>query len=194
MWCGALERDRLAWLFLSRKTDFFNGKQKSMLHIAPEHCFSSKFSDSIGDGYLTADIDGTRSMVQMDITNIQYPDNSFDVIYCSHVLEHVPDDRTAIRECFRILKLGGWAILLVPVSGDKTFQDLSITDPAERVRLFGQDDHVRQYGADFVDLLKEAGFMVKETVASDFLSKEEVLRMGLGNRGAGAIFYCTKQL
>ena len=145
----------------------------------------------LGDGYLTADLFDPRVMVKMDITNIQYPDETFDVIYCSHVLEHVPDDKKAMCEFYRVLKSDGWAILLVPVTAKETFEDPAITDPAERLRLFGQKDHVRVYGPDYADRLAEAGFKVDISTPSDFLTAEQILRMGL-SRATGEIYFCTK--
>jgi ubiquinone/menaquinone biosynthesis C-methylase UbiE len=101
------------------------------------------------------------AMVRMDITNITLPDNSFDVILCNHVLEHVPDDRKAMSELYRVLKPGGWAILQTPMSDKpQTEEDLTITDPKERERRFGQDDHVRTYGMDKKDRLESVGFTV----------------------------------
>lgn len=94
--------------------------------------------NQLNDGYLTADLSNPKAMVKMDITDIQYPDESFDVIYCSHVLEHVPDDRKAMQEFFRVLKKDGWAVLLVPIVGELTFEDPSIVDPVERTKIFGQ--------------------------------------------------------
>lgn len=84
--CGSLERHRFLWLYLSRKTNLFNGKVKKMLHVAPELCLESTFKKRLGDNYLTADLFDSHATIKMDITNIQYPDQSFDVIYCSHVL------------------------------------------------------------------------------------------------------------
>jgi len=161
VYCSALERHRFVWLFLEAKTDIFDGKPKTMLHVAPESCFESKFKKRIKGDYLTADLTSPSAMVKMDITDIQYPDQSFDVIYCSHVLEHVPDDKKAIREFFRVLKKDGWAILLVPITSEKTFEDLSIVDPKEQFKAFGQEGHVRAYGPDYVDRLTDAGFTVK---------------------------------
>ena len=143
-YCGSLERHRLLWLYLSRKTDLFDGAQKKMLHIAPEPCLEPRFKKWLAESYLTADLFNPHAMVKMDITNIAYPDQSFDVIYCSHVLEHVHDDRKAMREFFRVLKDKGWAILLVPIYAEKTFENPSIVEPTARLKAFGQEDHVRE--------------------------------------------------
>lgn len=189
--CGALERQRLVWLYFKNMTDLFDGRPKKVLHVAPERSLENPLNKIIGEGYLTADLFDSRAMVKMDITDIQYPDGVFDVIYCSHVLEHVPDDRKAMREFHRVLKPDGWAILLVPITTDETFEDPSITDPAERLRLFGHADHVRRYGPDYINRLIEAGFKVDVFTSSDFLTDDEILRMGLSN--VGEICYCTKQ-
>ncbi|MCL4743728.1 class I SAM-dependent methyltransferase [Candidatus Kuenenia sp.] len=130
----------------------------------------------------------------MDITNIQYPDQSFDVIYCSHVLEHVDDDKQAMREFFRVLKNSGWAILLVPFTSEKTYEDPSIIEPAKRLKAFGQEDHVRRYGSDYVDRLREAGFIVKVTNVNDLVNGDEAVRMGLTPASGEIYYYCTKSL
>src|SRR5205823_10364596 len=131
-------------------------------------------------------------MVAMDITAIQFPDESFDVIYCSHVLEHVPDDRRAMREFHRVLKTGGWAILLVPITAERTVEDPSVLDPAERLRLFGQEDHVRRYGPDYTDRLREAGFEVAEVAVTDLVNAADARRMGL-LQATGVIHHCWKK-
>ena len=163
-----------------------------MLHVAPEWTFEKLFRSCLGPAYITADLRNPKAMVQMDITDIHFPDESFDVIYCSHVLEHVPDDKRAMREFFRVLKSDGWAILLVPIIADKTFEDPLVTDPAEQLKLFGHKGHLRSYGPDFVERLNEAGFKIDVIIPSDFLSEEEILRMGI-TRAAGEIYYCTKK-
>ena len=114
--------------------------------------------------YLTADIDPEMVMEHMDITNIQYPENSLDAIICNHVLEHIPDDRKAMEELYRVLKPGGWAILQVPFSKilKKTFEDATVTTSQDREQIFGQTDHVRIYGKDYTSRLKQAGFEVEE--------------------------------
>jgi len=164
-----------------------------MLHIAPEACFESLFEKQFGENYISADLYNPNVKVKMDIMDIQYENETFDIIYCSHVLEHVPDDRKAIREFFRILKKDGWAILNVPIIIDKTYEDPSITSPEEREMAFGQSDHVRAYGPDYIDRLREAEFSVKVACAKDFLSEYDIERMGLRN-GAGEIYFCTKNL
>jgi SAM-dependent methyltransferase len=128
----------------------------------------------------------------MDITDIQYPDESFDVIFCSHVLEHVPDDRKAMREFARVLKSSGWAVILVPCFPDrgKTFEDWSVTDPAEWLKVFGQADHVRVYGNDFADRLQECGFDVRVVHPCDFLSPKDMKRFDVE---WGDIFLSTKR-
>jgi len=164
-----------------------------MLHVAPEEAFRSRFSKNLGKGYLTADLYNPSAMVKMDITDIQYPDETFDVIYCSHVLEHVPDDKKAMREFYRVLKPEGWAVLLVPILDGQTYEDPSITDPQERLKAFGQEDHVRKYGTDgvYLDRLKETGFHVEIIQPSDFLDDKQIEKMGITD-AAQDIYYCTK--
>jgi SAM-dependent methyltransferase len=191
--CGAFERHRLAMHFLRSRTDLFDGKPRKVLHVAPEAAFKPLFQQAAGSGYLTADLLSPDVMETMDITEIKHPDNSFDVIYCSHVLEHVVDDRRAMRELCRVLRPTGWAILNVPITSDYTFEDPSITDPAERQRLFGQHDHVRNYGPDYKQCLEDAGSSVSVIHPQDLLSPAEIERQGLGWGGAGEIFYCRKQ-
>lgn len=189
--CGALERHRFVWLFFERCTNLFDGRPKQVLHIAPEACFEARLRQRLGEEYLTADLLNPHVMVQMDITDIQYPAGSFDVIYCSHVLEHVPDDQQAIRELCRVLRPGGWAVLMVPITVERTYEDPSITDPAGRLAAFGQENHVRRYGLDFAERLCAAGFKAEVVQVSDLLPPHEARRRGL-TRASGPIFYCTK--
>lgn len=190
--CGSLERDRFAWLYLKRKTNLSDGWKKRMLHIAPEPALESRLRRIVGNGYLTADLLNKRVMTKMDITNIPYPDNHFDVIFCSHVLEHVQDDERGLRELSRVLNPNGWAILMVPIKADMTLEDPSVIDPEERKQVFGQQDHVRIYGNDFVDRVQKNGFNVTIVHPADFLSLGEIQLMGITSF-AGDIFYCTKK-
>ena len=189
--CGALERHRLVWLYFTRTTDLFDGNPKKMLHLAPEPCLESRLRNRLGESYLSADLLNRDAMVKMDVTAIQFPAAYFDVIYCSHVLEHVLDDRKAMREFYRVLKRAGWAIILVPISAEQTMEAPAITDPAERRKIFGQEDHVRRYGPDYVERLKEAGFKVSITRPGDLCDDGEVKRMGL-TAASGDIYFCVK--
>jgi ubiquinone/menaquinone biosynthesis C-methylase UbiE len=131
-------------------------------------------------------------MVAVDITDIPFAENTFDVILCSHVLEHIPDDRKAMSELYRILKSGGWTLILVPFDAERaeTFEDSEIVDPKERTRLFGQFDHVRVYGHDFKDRLESVGF----TVCQKFYARElgSVLAQRYGLLKEVDMFYCNK--
>jgi SAM-dependent methyltransferase len=191
-WCHSLERHRLVWRYFELSTDLFDGRPKKVLHVAPERCLEPRLRRRLGDGYLTADLRDPTAMEQMDITDIRHPDSSFDTVYCSHVLEHVPDDRKAMAELRRVLKPSGWALILVPIFGDTTVEDPSITDPGERLESYGHPDHVRIYGADYIDRLRDAGFAVEHLRAADFLDPTEVERLAVGTVSAGDIFHCTK--
>ena len=129
-------------------------------------------------------------MVRLDICDIPCGENTFDVIYCSHVLEHVTDDRKALREFRRVLKNGGWAILQVPITSDVTFEDATVTDPSERERLFGQHDHVRRYGPDYRDRLIEAGFSVTVDGFARELDDSTASRYGLMR--SEDVYFCRK--
>jgi len=158
--CLSHPRLRLAWLFLTTRTDLLDGRPKRILHVAPEPALTNLLRDARGLEIVSADLDSPLAMVSLEITKIEMADASFDVILCSHVLEHVHDDRRAMRELWRILRPGGRAMIQVPISSKPTLEDSSITDPAERERLFWQADHVRLYGLDLADRLTEAGFEV----------------------------------
>jgi SAM-dependent methyltransferase len=160
--CGSMERHRVLWLYLNRETKLTSGEQHSVLHFAPEKAISDWLAEVVGPSYLTADLDPERAMEVLDMTNINRPDESFDLILASHVLEHVPDDQRAMSELFRVLKPSGVAILQHPVDYTReTYEDWSLTSAEERERAFLQDDHVRIYGADLADRLKNAGFQVE---------------------------------
>ena len=192
--CGSLERHRLLLCYLRTRTPLFDGKPRRFLHIAPEISLGRIFAAACGTGYLSADLNNTAAMERMDITDIRHADDSFDVICCSHVLEHVPDDRKAMRELCRVLHPSGFAILNVPVTskGD-TFEDPTIVDPADRQRVYGHFDHVRNYGRDYSFRLAESGFDVTVIGAGDLLDAEGIIRHGLGNRCCGDIHVGTKR-
>lgn len=189
--CGALERHRLLWVFLRQRPELMRGGEVRLLHVAPEACLAGKLQAMAGPGYLSADLMRPDVMECMDICSIRHPDASFDAIYCSHVLEHVADDRKAMHEFHRILRGDGWAILMVPKGGGATFEDPSITSREARLEAFGQEDHVRLYGDDFVDRLRDSGFHVEVFDKTDLMQGEEIVRMGLAHI-RDEIFFCTK--
>ena len=171
----SLERHRLLWLFLKRKTDFFTTNYK-LLHFAPEQAFYKRFKKLRNLDYITTDLNSPLAEVKADICNLPFDDDSFDVILCNHVLEHIPDDQQAMKELYRVMKKGGWGIFQVPqdLNREVTFEDNTITDKKRRAQIFGQYDHVRVYGRDYFDKLRRVGFTVEEVDLTASLSEIEI--------------------
>ncbi|BFP39811.1 class I SAM-dependent methyltransferase [Flavobacteriaceae bacterium GF1] len=171
----SLERHRLLWLFLKQETNFFATGLR-LLHFAPEQAFYKRFRKQKNLDYVTTDLNSPLADIKADICNLPFEDESFDVILCNHVLEHIPDDKKAMEELYRILKKGGWGVFQVPqdLNRKTTFEDNSITDKKERAKIFGQYDHVRIYGRDYFDKLRKVGFKVDEVNLSEKLSAEEI--------------------
>jgi SAM-dependent methyltransferase len=160
--CLSLERHRLLWLFLKEHTNFFNAEELKVLHIAPEQCFIGRFKKMKNLDYTTGDLESPIVDVKMDVCDIPFEDEAFDVVICNHVLEHVNDDNRAMKEFYRVMKNDGMGIFQVPlnIKSETTDEDSTITDRAERERRFGQYDHVRYYGMDYFDRLKSVGFTI----------------------------------
>jgi SAM-dependent methyltransferase len=176
----SLERHRLLWLYLKNETDFFTAKHK-VLHFAPEQAFYKRFRQMTNLSYTTTDLYSPLADVKADICNLPFEDNSYDIILCNHVLEHIPDDTKAMQELYRVLKPGGMGIFQIPqdLNRETTFEDDSIIDPKERARIFGQYDHVRVYGRDFFDKLRNIGFRVVEEDYTKRISPQDVERFCL---------------
>jgi len=191
--CGSAERHRLDWYFMKMHSDLLDGKPKSLLHVAPEYEISNRLRNVGFLDYWTSSLDGKDTRAKVDITQISFPDDHFDAIYCSHVLEHVRDDRKAIREFLRILRPGRWALLQVPITPglNVTAEDKAVVDPNERARLYGQWDHVRAYGSDYPDRLRQAGFNVTVFRARDILTPEQIALWGI-ETSEDPVFYCQK--
>lgn len=188
--CNSLERHRLDWIFFREKTDLFDQNSKKMLHVAPEPFFASRLKHIANLDYVTGDLNDPRAMVTMNITNIDFPDNYFDIIYCSHVLEHITNDHKAIQELFRVCKPGGWALLQVPITAEKTFEDCTIKSPEDREKVFGQKDHVRRCGPDYIERMRKGGFKVTLFSTLDIIKPDDCIRLGVQQNRL--LFFCLK--
>lgn len=177
--CRGHGRHRWAWLYLRERTNLLDGRPKRLLHFAPEMAMWPRLRAVPGVQYFSCDWNSPYAMTRMDISSLGWKTAAFEAIYCSHVLEHVGDDAGAMREMFRVLKPGGWALVMVPVSGETTLEDRSVTDPAERERLYWQFDHVRLYGLDIRNRLAKAGFAVETTYAREVVPPSDCRLMGI---------------
>ena len=186
--CLSLERHRLLKLILDERMRH----QRSVLHFAPEGLLAPYLQER-SDSYRSCDIQPGRAMDREDITALSYADEAFDFIMCNQVLEHIPDDKKAMSELYRVLSQDGVCILSVPLWRlDETYEDEAITEPAAREQAFGQSDHVRLYGMrDFVGRLKAAGFLVEMISARDFDPKLVGVH-GLNHLTTGEVFICRK--
>lgn len=187
----SLERHRLIWLYLKNKTNFFTATQK-FLHVAPEYCFLKKFKKMKNLSYITGDLISPWADVKMDVRQIPFPDNEFDVVMCNHVFEHVIEDWQAMKEFYRVLKPGGWGIFQVPLdsSRETTLEDPNITTPQDREKYYWQHDHVRLYGLDYPKRLAQAGFEVTEDKFVDLLGDALCTRYALPKNES--LFVCRK--
>lgn len=196
----SLERHRLLWLYLKNETDFFQSELDSdsavkqpkniklrdaetssvlkVLHFAPEQAFYKLFRNQKNINYTTTDLFSPLADIKADICNLPFDDNSYDVIFCNHVLEHIPDDTKAMQELYRVLKPAGMGIFQIPqdVSRASTFSDDSISNQKERAAIFGQYDHVRIYGRDYFDKLRSIGFTVIEENYTSKIAPELVTK------------------
>ena len=191
--CKSLERHRALWL-LMQQLDWYH-KGMRVLHFAPESIFYRLLSSFKDIDYWPVDLDPSRynGMVRkaVDITSIPFNDNSFDLIMCAHVLEHIPDEKKAISELYRVLNVGGFAFLNVPVFNiPKTFENPEINTPELRSKYYGQFDHVRAYGLDYPQRLGVAGFSVI-LFEMDGFDEKTLKRYGLERREK--IFLCRKE-
>ncbi|MFN5910129.1 MAG: class I SAM-dependent methyltransferase [Bacteroidota bacterium] len=182
-----LERHRLMWLYLLKKSDFFTKEGLRVLHIAPEQCFHSRFKKQSNIAYLTGDLVSPLADLHFDLHDIPLEDDRFDVVFCNHVLEHVADANKCMRELFRVMSPGGWGIMQVPqdFTRETTLEDPAIQSPEDREKYYWQKDHVRLFGRDYPEWLRRAGFTVEEFAVSKEidatlveryrLQKEEIL-------------------
>lgn len=189
--CGSRDRERLLYAFIIEELKL--PKNTSILHIAPEPKLSGvilkqNFKEYICGDLFTEGYQYPEYVKNINVLDIPYEENHFDLLICNHVLEHIPDDQKAMKEILRVLKPGGKAILQVPISKNnmKTHEDFSISDPKKREELFGQFDHVRIYGQDYVQRLENVGFCVNKINISERYKR-------LGVNPDEDIFFCEKR-
>lgn len=192
--CGASDRERLFALYFSKRRESgLLPEQTKLLHFAPERAFSAFLEEMRFADYRTADLGGSAVDDQVDIVRMQrYRDGEWDVFICSHVLEHVLDDRSALQELYRVLKPGGWGIIMVPLMThfELSLEDAGVVDEAERYRFYGQGDHVRLYARkDFLARIEQAGFMV-EPLGAEYFGADVYSRCGITSRST--LYIVTK--
>jgi SAM-dependent methyltransferase len=178
-------------MYLKQKTSIFENAQR-LLHIAPEYCFIDRFESVKQLDYITADLESPLAKVKMDIHEMPFDKNTFDCVLCNHVMEHVNNDRKAIKEILRELKPGGWAIIQVPFFPpipDQTLEDPAIITRKQRFLAYGQEDHVRLYGKDYKQRLKSCGFNVFEDNFSTSVPQSTFEKYALSDE---IIFFCSK--
>jgi SAM-dependent methyltransferase len=192
---GAHGRQRLVWHFLKEEIGILR-KPMRVLHVAPEVAFMEILREQPHLDYLPGDkmVDGysnQQGVRNLDLTALDLPADSVDLVICNHVLEHIPDDAAAMREMYRVLRKGGRAVITVPVREEleRTYEDPSITTPAQRRIHFGQWDHVRFYGLDLRERLAMAGFQVEVVRYGERFTPEEYRRLGFCK---DVIFLATK--
>ena len=187
-----LERHRLMYLYLKQESNFFTAENLAVLHMAPEQCFIGIFKKQSNLEYVTADIESPIAELHFDLHNIPLEENRFDVVFCNHVMEHVEDPIQCMKELYRVMKKGAWAIMQVPQDfrRDKTYEDANITDPKEREQHFWQKDHLRLFGKDYPQWLEKAGFIVDEFDLTKHFDINEINRFRLMQ---GEILYIAKK-
>jgi SAM-dependent methyltransferase len=186
--CRSNDRDRFFWLYLEKHNDFFSPGLK-LLHVSPETIYYNRFKKipkvqyTAGDKFvLQFGSTYPKDTVYLDITDMpQYKDNTFDFIFCSHVLEYIKEDRKSLDEQFRVLKPGGKAIISVPINFGHyaTLEDPNVTDPKEQERLYGDTGHLRYYGEDYIERVREAGFRTEFIPVKDFISDEMISKCAI---------------
>ncbi len=177
--CGSLERNRRLWLLLERE---FLVPNSTILDFSPSRCLYRKLKKIKDINYQSTDLSGDFiADYQYDITNLKIEDNKFDLVICYHILEHIKDDSKAMNELYRVLKLGGKALIQTPFKDGAIYENNSIVSKKDRLEHFGQEDHVRIYSvAGLKQRLENCGFLVE--VIQNFndnpkfgLNKDEII-------------------
>lgn len=183
-----MERHRSVWLYLDQHPEMLPSGTE-ILHVAPENVLRNRLRSVPGADYHGGDLTAEFGPERIDVTDLRFPDGSMDIVVCNHVLEHVPDDHRAMSEIRRVLRPDGWALLLVlDLEGetvlDQTDEDLTVMSPEERQRRFGQEDHVRRYGWDYLNRLRTAGLEPEVVDPAKIFSAEVIERSRLAKFGS----------
>ena len=182
--CSSLERHRLAYMVMKDKLD-----RPKTLHVAPEPSIEP-WLKRISSSYVSIDL-YNEAMLKMDLTDMTFEDNSFSLVWCSNVLEHIPRDDLALSEMYRVCEPGGCTVIQVPIWREVTYEDPTIDSEQDRLKHFYQQDHVRLYGLDIVDRMERVGFKVDVIRAQD-LGPELVFHHALSLLSTNEVFVCQK--
>jgi SAM-dependent methyltransferase len=179
--CGCGPGGRLMWLYLQDEWPGLFRDEMALIQFAPIPALDRRLREHANIRYLSADLYEPEAMVRLDLTHLDLPDECFDIVICMHVLAHISNDRQAMREIFRILRPGGFALITTPLNDELpvTYEDPCIIDPEARDEAYGEWDFVRMYGRDFVDRLQEAGFDVEIVRPCEKLDKPTIQKHGL---------------
>ena len=188
--CDAMERHRMIALMLDDLLSQRGGKRwVHALHVAP-HLELGRFLAHRCRRVVAGSLAPRRGEQTIDVTDLGFPDDAFDLVLCSHVLEHVPDDKSALAELHRVLAPNGMALLLVPIGAEVTFEDPTVVSEADRLKVFGQADHVRLCGNDYLERIAEAGFDVRRVDAVEIFRQPRM--KSHGGLGSDCLFFCRK--
>lgn len=192
-YCGSLERHRLLLFYLEKETDLFTRNNCKVLYFAPEHCLMPTFNQCTFTEFIDADINPDYASHTFNIESIPYPDDYFDYIICSHVLGHVSNEKQAIEELYRVLNPNGQTLIMTLIDNnrEKTFEDISIITPEDRLKYYSEPDLQRLHGLDFAQRLSHS-FKVEEIDYRKFFNEEIQKRFSLGDGNREIIFSCTK--
>ena len=189
--CGSIARTRLMTSLLFDAPFYLEKQAWSVLHFSPSRPLKRLLRKYPKLDYVSTDYESQYEDRNYDITSIPEPDNRFDLIICFHVLEHIPDDRKAMEELYRIVKPGGTVLLQTPFQEGETYEDSNITSEVDREKHFGQKDHVRIYGLnDFVARLQNVGFKIDKQNAIDLIGEEKVNRLAI--KGENVVVFASK--
>jgi len=189
-YCYAGDRERWVYYVLQHFTDLFR-KMCTVLHIAPEKGLAAKISQNRQCVYLSGDVVAHRAQYTVDVTQMKFENEKFDFIIMNHVLEHILEENKALNELKRCLKQDGKLILTFPICLDRpTYENKNAVTPQQRIECYGQEDHVRLYGIDARARLESFNFHVKEYIAKEIVSKEEIETYGF--IAEDRVFVCMK--